>query len=404
MISPAKAGFVPVILGPLIHGYTAARSFHEIYGVKSVMLARNKTGYTWASSILDLRLHEDLNDDEAFLRILTETAAELRAAYGVPLVLVPSNDVYVELVARHAEELGSQYLFNSPHEELRAQLMDKEAFYALAGQHGLDIPATQIHRVGSPSSSRSTVSPWSSSPRTPTSGGSTTPRSGASEGLPSGHAGRGPGRRGCRGGLALPRVADHPGVRPRRRHAELGRGAVSQQRGEVRAGDAGPGGAAGARCQRCGHLQRDHLKYDEALMTRFSTFLEEIGYTGIANADMKWDERDGVYKVMEINCRPGRSSYYTSQLGHPLVQHLVDDVVHGRRRELTLAQGDVLFRVTPRYVLRDYVKDPEVLKEVKRLFRERKDLNPLHYAKDLSPKRNAYLLGRHLKQGRKYAA
>ncbi len=139
-------------------------------------------------------------------------------------------------------------------------------------------------------------------------------------------------------------------------------------------------------------------------MTRFSTFLEEIGYTGIANADMKWDERDGVYKVMEINCRPGRSSYYTSQLGHPLVQHLVDDVVHGRRRELTLAQGDVLFRVTPRYVLRDYVKDPEVLKEVKRLFRERKDLNPLHYAKDLSPKRNAYLLGRHLKQGRKYAA
>ncbi|GAB3849161.1 carboxylate--amine ligase [Nesterenkonia populi] len=405
MTSPAKAGFLPVILGPLIHGYTAARSFHEIYGVKSVMLARNKTGYTWASSILDLRLHEDLNDDDAFLRILTEAAAELQAEHGVPLVLVPSNDIYVEMVARHAERLSGHYLFNSPREELRAQLMDKEAFYTLAQQHGLDIPATQIHRVGEPFELQIDRFPVVIKPthsnqwwqhHTQIRGHQKVYRLGsldevldvvsAVEDSP------------YRESLIIQEYV--PGDDTKNWDAVLYLNSEAKCELVTLGQVALQEHAANA----VGTYSAIISKYDEAIMLKFKDFLEAVGYTGIANADMKWDERDGVYKVMEINCRPGRSSYYTSQLGHPMMQYLVDDVVHGRRRELTLAQGDVLFRVTPRYVLKEYVKDPQVLAEVKRLFRERRDSNPLTYAKDLSPRRNAYLLGRHLRQGRKYAA
>lgn len=405
MTSPAKAGFLPVILGPLIHGYTAARSFHETYGVKSVMLARNKTGYTWASSILDLRLHEDLNDDDAFLRILTETAQELKAEHGVPLVLVPSNDIYVEMVARNADRLSGHYLFNSPREELRAQFMDKEAFYTLAAEHGLDIPATQIHRVGEPFELEIDRFPVVIKPthsnqwwqhHTEIRGHQKVYRLDTIEEVHDVIAAVEDSP--YRESLLIQEYV--PGDDTKNWDAVLYLNSEAQCELVTLGQVALQEHAANA----VGTYSAIISKYDETIMRKFKDFLEAVGYTGIANADMKWDERDGVYKVMEINCRPGRSSYYTSQLGHPLMQYLVDDVVHGRRKPLTLAQGDILFRVTPRYVLKDYVKDPEVLAEVKRLFREGKDLNPLTYAKDLSPQRNAYLLGRHLRQGKKYAA
>ena len=61
--------------------------------------------------------------------------------------------------------------------------------------------------------------------------------------------------------------------------------------------------------------------------------MERIGYQGFAEVDLKYDSRDGKYKVLEINPRQARCSYYLAAGGHNLIQYLVDDLIYNKEKE-----------------------------------------------------------------------
>jgi D-aspartate ligase len=62
-----------------------------------------------------------------------------------------------------------------------------------------------------------------------------------------------------------------------------------------------------------------------------------LGYSGFANVEMKWDARDGRYKLLEVNARHNLSSLLAVRCGvnFPLIeyQHRIRDQLPQARRQ-----------------------------------------------------------------------
>lgn len=74
-----------------------------------------------------------------------------------------------------------------------------------------------------------------------------------------------------------------------------------------------------------GRITSGVLHYDEELRNTGEHFLKTIGFNGIANTEFKYDQRDGKYKLMEINTRFGAWNYSTLYSGINLMKIAIDD-------------------------------------------------------------------------------
>ena len=89
-------------------------------------------------------------------------------------------------------------------------------------------------------------------------------------------------------------------------------------------------------------------EHEPELCEKLRIFLEDIQFTGFSNFDVKYDQRDGKYKVFEINCRQGRSNYYVTGAGHNLARYLVEDRIEGKPGTLTVTKNRHPWRVVPK--------------------------------------------------------
>lgn len=137
---------------------------------------------------------------------------------------------------------------------------------------------------------------------------------------------------------------------------------------------------------------------------KIRAFLEDIGYVGFSNFDIKYDQRDGKYKVFEINCRQGRSNYYVTGAGYNIAKLLVEDRVEGKDLPFVLADNPSLWRVVPRKVAFDYIVS-DYHQQMKDLMARGREVRPLFYDKDKPLKRTLRmeknLLG-HFKKFKRY--
>lgn len=67
--------------------------------------------------------------------------------------------------------------------------------------------------------------------------------------------------------------------------------------------------------------------------------LEIIGFVGLSDFGIRYDQRDGKFKAFEINCRQDRSNYYVADVGYNLVKYLVEDITECRPCALTMTQN-----------------------------------------------------------------
>jgi len=129
-------------------------------------------------------------------------------------------------------------------------------------------------------------------------------------------------------------------------------------------------------------------------------FLEEIKYQGFAEFDLKYDYRDKKFKVLEINARQGRSSYYLTPLGHNLVKTLIDDLIYNKKTNYKFLDEKVLLSFVPKGVAKKYIINNEYKKEVIKLWKNR--VNPVNYQKDHNLKRKLYLIKKHFRYYKEY--
>jgi D-aspartate ligase len=123
-------------------------------------------------------------------------------------------------------------------------------------------------------------------------------------------------------------------------------------------------------------------EHDEQLEQRFKALLEDIGFVGFSNFDIKYDQRDGKFKVFEINTRQGRSNYYVTGAGFNVAKYFVEDRVYEKDLPFEVATEEHLWMVVPKGVAFKYIRPQEYRDRMTKLFAAGKVVNPLLYDKD----------------------
>ncbi|MDI9461984.1 MAG: hypothetical protein ACOX3P_03275 [Saccharofermentanales bacterium] len=392
--------FLPVILGTDINTYGMARSFHEAYGLRSLALGRSRQYATSDSAILDVDVYPNFDTDPAFRDQIAGIGREL-SRRGLPLLLVPCSDTYVELVSKNRELLEPYFLFNCVSEDLRQKLENKQDFYRSCAEHGLPYPATVVVNK---ESFRTVELPFDFPVAVK-----------ADDSIAYFHLHFADKKKAYQAAdraelmLILETVyeAGYGGDMilqdfiPGGMETMYVLNAYVDQTGQVRM-------TCTARCALDECLPADIGNYN-ALLTgdypaidaQCKSYLEKINYRGFANFDLKFDHRDGQYKVFELNLRQGRSSFYATAAGNNLAAWLAADLLGEGAAKYVRNTEEHLWLNVAKKVLLDYAPS-ELKPELKRMLKAKKVSYTLDYARDQSVRRRLSLLRRKLSTLRYY--
>lgn len=373
-----EQSFQPLLFGGDINVYSVARAFHEAYGVRSICYGKFPTGPAYGSDIIDYHPCAKNEDAETFRANVAAVAAEHA---DETVLVIGCGDSYVKLAAENKDAFPANCIAPYVSGELIGTLINKERFYALCDEHGIDHPGTFVYRreLGH-DYELSFQPPYICKP---------------SDGVAY-WAYPFPGNEKvflCQDRAELDAVLD--------------RVYASGYPGTMIIQDFIPGDDSYMHVLTCysdrdakvklmclGHvLLEEHTPHgignhaviltevDEPLCERIRAFLEAIGFVGFSNFDIKYDRRDGRYKVFEINCRQGRSNYYVTGAGYNIARLVVEDRIEGRELPFVLADNESLWRVVPRRVAFDYIVS-DYHEEMRALMRQGKEVDPLFYPAD----------------------
>ena len=374
--------FVPVLLGTEIGAYGMARAFWEAYGAKSVAYGTFPLTPTAYSKFIEQRCDPDFATAKRFIEVLNRDADTYGGA--TPLI-IPCGDDYSVLLSEHKSELDERYVAICSGPGVLTELENKARFYALCEREGVPYPKTV--RVDGPQVPELPF-PYPVAVK-PTNAA-----------LYREHPFEGQKKAFI--------INDEPMLAEtlRRIYASgYDEGLVIQ--------DFIPGGDENMRVLN-GYVRSDGtvallslghpiledcapmrignyaaiVSYgDEQVYETVERLLEHVNYFGYFNIDMKYDERDGSFKLLDFNPRQGRSSFFTTLSGHNLAQQAVEDVIEGKRGDAVHATEEFLWVGVPKSIVRKYAADGPAKDWAMRLMREGRVGTTLFGAHDNHPRR-----------------
>ena len=384
MIRPMSTpAFQPLLFGGDINVYSVARAFHEAYGVKSIAFGKYISFPCAYSSIIDYRPCLDNEDAQTFLKNVKAVAAEC----GDKTVLVIGcGDSYVKLAAHLKDQFPANVKCNYISGEMLDRLTNKEQFYALCDRYGIDHPATFVYDGAM---GHDFTLPWQPPYIAKPADGVAYWATGHSElkkvylcqsweellaALDEVYAAGYPGK------MILQEFipGDDTYMRVLTNYSDTHGKVKMMCLGHVLLEEHSPHGI--------GNHAVIITEHDQDLCNKIRAMLEDQGYVGFSNFDIKYDQRDGKYKAFEINCRQGRSNYYVTGAGANIARYLVGDLLEGKDLPLTMVERETIWRMIPRRLALTFIPKSYHAR-MKKLFRCGTDHHSMEYRPDYTAKR-----------------
>lgn len=396
---------VPVLLGGDLNSYNVARAFHEKYGVRTHVFGRYPIGPTKNSKIVIFHTVPKMDIDDIMveeLRNFAEKNADAR------LILLGCTDDYAAMIIRNKERLEDKYVCPYIDEPLMDKLVSKAVFYEMCDKYGIPYPKTKVlssdfsadelteENLGfsypiivKPSSS---IAYW----KHPFDGMKKVyvakDRDEAFSIIKEIYAAGYPDKMILQDMIP----GDDSNMYVLTAYSDRDSKVKMMCLGHVLLEEHTPKGL--------GNHAAIITEQNSELTSRFRALLDEIGYRGFSNFDIKYDSRDGSMRAFEINLRQGRSNFYITAAGINIAELLTRDNLLCDTLEYTECSESYLWHTIPFGVLKKYVHDNASLSKAKKLKREGKSKTSLWYAYDLirSPKRLIWVIEHMRRQYGKY--
>ena len=109
--------------------------------------------------------------------------------------------------------------------------------------------------------------------------------------------------------------------------------------------------------------------------------LEDIGYTGFSNFDIKRRHGTDDFRVFEINLRQGRSNFYVTSSGINIAR-LAAEVFEDGGDSLETCEKRYFWHHVPKSVAYKYTEDPELVETAKKLKKAGEESSSVWYKPD----------------------
>lgn len=394
-----------LIMGTDINAYYMSRCYHELTGKKADMIGNRAMPYTNISNSI---IVPNFNDKENFRKALIEYGEKNRE---YTILLIATSDLYVKLVAEEKSLLEKYYVFNYPDIELVNNLLIKEKFYDIYQDMGIDMPKTFIFPCNQNKDMNEIKEYFKEYPLIIKPSDGVEYHSLEDVSLAKVYKAHTEEelekiikkieKAGYNKNLIIQEFipGDDSALFDSIFYVGKDKKAKLATFAQIGLQEHTPTGIGNCTVLVNGF---DEHGYQEEFVYKLKQFIEKIGYQGFAEFDMKYDARDGKYKVLEINPRQSRSGYYLTACGYNLIKYLIDDLIYDKKIDFKIIKEKYVLSFVPKTVIKKYIKNEKLKKEINKLIKDKKIVNPIDYKKDKNIKRKLYVFYRNLNYMKKY--
>lgn len=374
--------FLPIILGTDANAYGMARSFYDEYNIKPLALGKVALKETKNSKIIDSMIIPNLDQKETFLKTLFDIKKQYKNTDK--FILISCAEWYTDLILENKKELENDFILPFMDKGLKDKLENKASFYEMCEKYNLDYPETYIityetkDDIKLPFDFPVAVKPSSSTDYSKVEFNGKEKSYKASD------------------MDELNKIIKNIYSSAYRREIVVQDfipgnddtmwvlNCYSNKEGKVKMMCLGQCILEEHTPYGIGNYKAIISKGNDEIYKKIQNFLEDIHYVGFSNFDLKYDYRDGKYKLFEINIRQGRSSYFTTAAGFNLAKYLVEDYILNIDNPTEYNTNNHLWLAAPVKVLKKYAPNKKVLNEALKLIKNKKYSFTLKNPKDKS--------------------